>query len=199
MPNELGDDPRKVWQNQPTEISTMTLKLIRSKARELQSKTRRSLAGLTAGPLVAALMYAFWVREFPSQGYLLHTLFASALLWSLVGLYVLSRGMASMAFPENAGLSASVEFCRAEIERRRNLLRRVLVWSLGPILLALGTLILALAMIAAKDRRLFPNGLPFLIVLAAWAAGYFIKRACELRELKHEIDELNDLELDHQR
>jgi hypothetical protein len=53
-----------------------------------------------------------------------------------------------------------------EIERRRDLLRRVLLWSLGPVLLAIGTFILVLAMIGTKDRGLsrmdFPSWLSSL-------------------------------------
>jgi hypothetical protein len=45
--------------------------------------------------------------------------------------------MWSMEMPADAGLSTGLQFCRDEIERRRTLLRRVLFWSLGPILLAL--------------------------------------------------------------
>lgn len=200
MPNESPpDDPKTVWQTQPTEISTMTLKLIRSKAQELQSKTRRKLIGLAVGPFAAAFLYAFAAKNFPSLGQVLHALFAGALVWSLAGLYFLSRGMTSTKFPENAGLSTGLEFCRAEIHRRRNLLRRVLLWSLGPILLALATLILGLATIATKDRGLFPNGLPFLALVVAWIFGYFVVRAREFRTLEHEIDELNDLDRDNRR
>ena len=46
----------------------MTLKLIRSKARELQAKTRRKLLGTVAGPLAAAFFYAFGIREFAPLG-----------------------------------------------------------------------------------------------------------------------------------
>ena len=177
----------------------MTLKLIRSKARQLQAKTRRNLAGLVAGPLAAALLYAIAMRGFSSLGQVLHPLFAGALVWSLAGLYFLNRGMRSTEFPADAGLSTGLEFCREEIERRRNLLRRVLLWSLGPILLALATFILGLAMIATKGPRLFPNGLPFLVLVVVWIFSYFVIREREFRELKRELDDLNDLESETRR
>jgi hypothetical protein len=65
----------------------------------------------------------------------LHPLCAFTLVWSLVGLYFLNRGTWSTVMPGVAGLSTGLEFCRGEIERRRYLLRRVLLWSLGPVLL----------------------------------------------------------------
>jgi len=200
MGDELPRDELKaIWQSQPTGTSTMTMKLIRSKARDLQAKTRRQLLGTVAAPLVAAFLYAFGIREFPALEQVLHPLFAFTLVWSLVGLYFLNRGMWSTVMPGDAGLSTGLEFCRGEIERRRYLLRRVLLWSLGPVLLAIGTFILALAMIGTKDRGLFPNGLPFLALVVVWILGYFVMRAREQRELKRELDELNDLEKDNSR
>jgi hypothetical protein len=200
MRDELPrDDVKAIWQNQPTGTATITMKLIRSKARGLQAKTRRHLLGTLAGPLGAVFFYAFAIREFPALEHVLHPLFAFALVWSLVGLYFLNRGMWSTVMPGDAGLSTGLEFCRGEIERRRYLLRRVLLWSLGPVLLAIGTFILALAMIGTKDRGLFPNGLPFLALVVVWIFGYFVKRVREQSELKREIDELNDLERDNSR
>jgi hypothetical protein len=200
MRDELPiDDLKVIWQNQPTGTSAMTVKLIRSKARELRAKTRRQLLGTVAGPLAAAFFYAFGIREFPPLEHVLHPLFAFALVWSLVGLYFLNRGMWSTVMPGDAGLSTGLEFCRGEIERRRYLLRRVLLWSLGPVLLAIGTFILALAMIGTKDRGLLPNGLPFLALVVVWIIGYFAIRMREQRDLKREIDELNDLERDNSR
>ena len=200
MGDELPRDELKaIWQSQPTGTSTMTMKLIRSKARDLQAKTRRQLLGTVAVPIAAALLYAFGIREFPALEHVLHPLFAFTLVWSLVGLYFLNRGMWSTVMPEDAGLSTGLEFCRGEIERRRYLLRRVLLWSLGPVLLAVGTFILALAMIGTKDRGLFPNGLPFLALVVVWILGYFVMRVREQRELKRELDELNDLEKDNSR
>jgi len=195
MRDELpGEDLKAVWQSQSTETTTMTSKLIRSKARELHAQTRRKLLGMVAGPIAAAFSYALAIKEFPSLGHVLHPLFAGALAWSLAGLYFLNRGMWSTVMPGDAGLSTGLEFCREELERRRNLLRRVLLWSLGPVLLTLATFVLGLILIGTQDRRQFPNGLPFLALVVAWIFGYFVMRERELRKLQREIEELNDLE-----
>src|SRR5689334_20246835 len=93
------DDLKRIWQNQPTGESAMTLQLIRSKARELQAKTRRQLLGNFAGPLAASLAYGLGIRMFPALKALLHPLFALALAWSLFGLYFLNRGMWSTEMP----------------------------------------------------------------------------------------------------
>lgn len=177
----------------------MTLEKMRRKMRELHAKTRRQLLGTLAGPLVAAFFCAFAIRAFPSVQQAFNQLFAFALVWSLVGLYILNRGMWSVTMPGDAGLSTGLEFCRQEIERRRHLVRRSLLWGFGPILLAIGTFIFALATIAGKEKGIFPNGLPFLALVVVWIIGYFIIRLREQRELNREIDELDDIQRDNSR
>ena len=98
----------------------MTLRLIRSRARELHAKTRKKLLGTLAGPLFVVLFYAFERREYPPLQQVLQPLSAFALAWSLVGLYFLNRGMWSAVMPGDAGLSTGLEFCRRELERQRD-------------------------------------------------------------------------------
>ncbi|MGJ5819302.1 hypothetical protein [Paludibaculum fermentans] len=194
MSDELpGNELKAIWHNQPTEPSTMTLKLMRSKVRDLQAKTRRQALGALAGPLAAALVYAFGMRQFPRLAHVMHPLFLIALGWSLLGIYFLNHEMWSPAMPGDAGLSTGLEFCRAELERRRKLLSRLLLWSFGPILLTLGTFLLALALSGAAGKGLFPNGLPFMALLVIWILAYFARRAKEQRILQREIEELDDL------
>ena len=171
----------------------MTLDVIRSKARELRAKTRKQLLGTVAGPLAAAFLYAFGMKEFPAMQQPVRVLFLFAIGWSVVGLYFLNRGMWSAMMPGDAALSTGLEFCRREIERRRNLLRRLLLWSLAPILLAIATFIAALAMLGTKHKSLFPNALPFMALVAIWICAYFFRRMQEQRELNREIVELDDL------
>jgi hypothetical protein len=184
------NDPKTIWQNQPTEPSVMTLEKIRQKVRELHAKTRRQLLGnLAVLPIVVAF-YAFGIKQFPA----LQPLFALPIAWSLAGLYFLNRGMWSAAMPGDAALSTGLEFYRREIERRRYLFRRVLLWSFGPMLLAIGTFILAIVKIGVRDRGIFPNAMPFMTLVVIWIAAYFVIRMREQRELQREIDELNDIE-----
>jgi hypothetical protein len=194
MPNESpGRDPKGIWQNQPTEKPTMTLKLIRQRARELHAKTRSKLLGTLAGPLFVLLFSVFEINGFPLLKPVLLPLSTFALIWSLVGLYFLSRGMWSVAIPEDAGLHTGLEFCKRELERQRDLLRRVLVWSLGPVLLAIGTFILVLATIGSRGRGIFPNAIPFLTLITIWIVAYFATRLWQQREVQREIDQLDEI------
>jgi hypothetical protein len=188
------DRPKDIWLNQPTETPTMTLKLIQQRSRDLRSTTRRKLFGALVGPVATAILYVFGMKEFTALRQTLQPLFAAAFAWSLAGLYFLNRGMWSAVMPADAGLITGLEFCRREIERQRDLVRRSLVWSFAPIMLAMGAFILALAMVSTKAKGLFPNGLPFLIAIAVWIFAYFIIRLREQRELQRGIDDLNDME-----
>ena len=192
MADSPENDPKTIWQNQPTEPSAMTLDKIRQKVRELHAKTRRQLWGALSGPLVAAFFYVFGMKYFPSLQHVLQPLFALALVWSLAGLYFLSRGRWSAGAPEDAGFSAGLEFCRREIERQRDYLRRIVLWGFGPVLLAIGTFILALALVAR--RGIFPNAMPFMALVVIWIAAYFVIRMRQQRGLQREIDRLNDIE-----
>lgn len=196
MRNDFDDDAKTIWQSQPTETSTMNLILIRQKARELHAKTRRTLLGTLVAPLVVAFFYAFFIRQFPQLRQLLHSLFAFALAWSLAGLYFLNRAGRPDAMPGDAGFSTGVEFCRRELERQRDISRRLLLWSFGPIVLAFGTIILATAMVAGTS---FPKAIPFMTLVVIWIASYFFIRARQQRELQREIDELRDVERENSR
>lgn len=185
------NDPRTVWQNQPTEPSLMTLEKIRHKVRELHAKTRRQLMGNFLVPLTAVFVYGFSMQFHDA---LLRPVFALAIAWSLAGLYFLNRGMWSAAMPGDAALSTGLEFYRREVERRRNFFRRVLLWSFGPVLMAIVTLILSMGNVGILNRATVPSMAPFLVLVVIWIAAYFVIRMRELRELQREIDELNDIE-----
>ena len=189
MPNEMrGDDPRTIWQNQSVESFVMPLEEIRQKARELHARTRRKLLGTLVVPVIIASFYGFGFREFLPPRPTLNPLFGFALAWSLIGLYFLNRQMWSPVMPGDAGFSAGLEFCRGEIERQRDILRRVLLWSFGPVLLAIGTFILALAMIGSRGPGIFPKALPFVIVVVVWILAYFVIRFRDQRQLQRELD-----------
>lgn len=192
--DQHGDDPRKLWLNQPTETQQMTLQALHQKSRDLQRRTRKKLLGSIVGPLGVLLFYAYSMKEFAPLRQTLQPMFVAALAWSLLGLYFLNRGMWSAIMPADEGFSTGLAFCRGELQRQRDLVNRVLLWSFGPLLLAIGAFILALVMIGTAERSIFPNGLPFLLLVVAWVVGYFMTRLREQRKLVLEMNELNEME-----
>jgi hypothetical protein len=188
---------RTIWLNQPTEKPTMISKLIEQKSRELRARTRRGLMGTVTAPLAAGIFYALSMKAFPALRQVLQPPFLLALAWGLAGVYFLNRGMWSAAMPGDLGLKTGLEACRLEIARQRDLARRVLVWTFGPLMLAVATFILAPALIPPRGRGIFPNGLPLLIVLVVWIVLFFVLRLREQHKLQREIDELKDIEMEN--
>ena len=188
---------RTVWLNQPTEKPTMISKLIEQRSRELRAKTLRKLIGTVAFPLAAGLFYAYSMKEFPALRQVLQPPFAFAVAWGLAGLYFLNRGMWSAVMAGDIGLNRGLEVCRQEIERQRDLVRLSLVWSFGPLMLAVATFVLGLAMVSTRERGIFPNGLPFLVLMVVWIVSWFVIRFREQRGLQREIDELKDIEMEN--
>ncbi len=182
--------PRDIWLNQPTEQQTMIGKLILQRSRELRARTRKKLLGALVGPVAVGLFYAFGMRVLALPAWT-QLAFGLALLWSIAGVYFLSRGVLSSPSSLDAGLSTGLEFCRQELGRQLTLLRRMLVWSFGPILLAIFAFIFALGILAKS--RIVPNGLPFLALVVVWIGWYFWIRLREQRALRNELEELSEM------
>jgi len=185
------NSPQEIWQNQSAERNAMTLKLIQLKARELRARTRKKLLGMVVGPLLVALVFGFAIREFPAQRAMLEPFFTFALVWSLAGVYFLKRGMRSTTMPADAGLAGGLQFCLGELQRQRRLVQQSLLWSFGPLALAIGAFIYGLAL---TGRGFFPKALPFVALVVIWICLYFVIRWHEQRGLQNEIDELRQFE-----
>ena len=198
MENDSSEnDPRKIWQNQPKEISTVTLKMIRMKVQDLQTKTRRNWWGIWAGPLAVGGFSAYGIKlVHGAHGVflVLEAAFVFAIAWSLVGVYFFNRGMRSEAMPGDAALSTGLEVYRRELERHRALYGRLLLWSFGPIALALATFILFLVTVSGGKIGELAKGMPFFILISIWTGAYFVIRRANWRELQREIDDLKDIE-----
>lgn len=112
-----------------------------------------------------------------------------ALVWSLAGLYFAQRGMWSTASPEEFGMRTGLESYRREVERRRMVARRFLVWVFGPLLLAIAAFVGPLLLHGMVLRMI-----PFLALVIVWVGSVFVIRILDQRELAREIDLLQAIE-----
>jgi hypothetical protein len=203
MRNDSSEnDPRTVWQNQPTEPSIMTLEKIRQKTLELHAKTRRQMIGNSIMPFAVFAFYGYCIAKFSNPA--LRTIFACAIAWSLAGQYFLNRGMWSAMLPGDAALSTGLESYRREVERQRSLFGRFMLWQFGPLMFAIATLILLILTLGIGNRGMPLNGAnltgallkmsPFLTLMAIWIVSFFVIRMRAQRQLQREIDELNEIE-----
>ncbi len=174
----------------------MTLEKIRQKTQELHAKTRRELIKSIAGPLLVVGICGFAIR-FPDP--VLRALLAFAIAWSLTGQYFLNRGMWSALLPGDAAFSSGLESYRREVERRRFLFSRSMLWHFGPVVFAIAIFIVVIATLGTERRGMLLkeallNMIPFLSLIVIWLAAIFVIRMRHRRELQREIDELNEME-----
>jgi hypothetical protein len=183
-----NDDPGKIWQSQPTEQSTMTLEKIQVKVRELNARTRKDLINAIASPVVVAVIscLALAMMHDPVQRWVL----AFAFAWSLAGQRALHRGMRVGTLPGDAAMTTAIEYYRREVEHRKALYSRTLLWSFGPIVVALAVFCLPFA----RNPQWLPNSIPFLSLVAIWIIAFFVLRMRTQRELQREIDDLKNIE-----
>jgi hypothetical protein len=190
MPNDSStNDPKAIWQNQPTEPSKMTLIMIRHKTQQLQEKTRRERFAEIAAAVFMVGFYGFciwWIHAMAMRA-----LFALAIAWTLAGQYLVDRRNLSDAEQLEVSLSTGLESYRREVERRRYLSRRFLVWSFGPAILALGAFC---AHMLAWTHGFARSTAPFFTLLGLWFILLFFQKMRQQRDLQRELDQLNEVE-----
>jgi hypothetical protein len=174
----------------------MTLEKMRQKTQELHAKTRWDLIKSISGPLIVIVICGFGIRFLDPM---LRALLAFAIAWSLTGQYILHRGMWPAPLPGDAALSTGLESYRREVERRRFLFGRFMLWQFGPMVFAIAILVTLITSLGIRNRGLLLKGAllnmsPFLTLLVIWIAAVFVIRMRQQRELQREIDELNEIE-----
>jgi hypothetical protein len=170
----------------------MTLEIIRRKARDLHARTRRELLGNIAILLLAIGLSGFGIAWAPDP--VQRAAFALVIAWSLLGQYALNRGMWSPILPGDAALTTGLEYYRRELERRAYLLRRVLRWSFGPIVLGVVAFYVPTVWREIRKRGMRPEMFPFLVLFVIWLVAWFVIRMREQRKLQRELDELIAIE-----
>ncbi len=194
MPDESPlKDPKKIWQDQPTEPIKMSLNEIRRKAQELQMKGRlRVLAAMVIGLF---LCIAFARMATVVQDVIPRIGWGMLSLWGLYGAYAAYQWIWPRSLAQDATLSTSLDFYRSELERKRDYERHI--WRRSGLIFCFAGLALALIpelIPALETPRLLLNAAPFFVLLVIWFVLFFFLRKRNRRKLQREIDELNALE-----
>ena len=170
----------------------MTLETVQKKVRELSAKTREDLIKAIAAPVLVVVMSCF-ALTLPHHDLAQRCALALAFAWSLAGQRALHRGMRRATLPGDAGMTTALEYYRREIERRQTLFNRALLWSIGPIVLALAAFSVSLVRLAINSGVLL-NVLPFMSLVAIWMIAVFLLRLRGQKDLQREIEELRNIE-----
>jgi hypothetical protein len=170
--------------------------MIRHKTQQLQGKTRRDLFNEIAVSVFLISFYGvgiWWVH-----GAALRAAFVLAIVWTLAGQFFVDRGRLSESSQLDVSLNTSLQSYRREVERRRYLSGRFLLWTFGPAVLAISALSDYLLTIAwnhgAWNYGFLRATAPFFTLLGLWFVGVFVLRMRHQRELQREIDQLNEVE-----
>ena len=190
MPDELlPDDPVQLWQTQSLEETSMSLEEIREKAVRFERRIRWRNLRETMVALVLIPLFCFFFYWCPAPSQRIGSGLTIAGLVFLI--WYMKRNAGAEAVPAGAGFANYVAFHRRELERQRDLLRRVWFWYLGPLLP--GILVFNFGVIAPKVRHPadWLRALPFLVILAFWfwATARMNHRAAD--RLQRDIDELD--------
>jgi hypothetical protein len=187
------NDPKKIWQDQPTEAIRMSLNEIRRKAHKLQMKAR--LAALAWFVMGLVLCVFFARTSANAHGVVERIGWGMLSLWGLYGAYQAYKWIWPGSLAANATMSTSLDFYRRELERRHDYVQHV--WRRSGLTFCfagLAVVIVPPLILLLRTPRLLMNVVPFFVLLAIWLAVFFPLRKRQQRNLQREIDELNALE-----
>jgi len=179
---------KNLWQSQPLAESELSMELVIERADKFQRKIRfRNFTEYMAAAAVVAWAGSFALRAGPPL--MMRAGMALIAVGALVVASLLRlHGHAARAEPPLAGPTAEVVgWHRSELERQRDLLRKVPLWYLGPFVPGL-VVFFAGGWLASPDNRL-RIALTGLLTAAVFA-GVAALNARAARKLDEQIVEL---------
>ena len=193
MPSEFPvNDPRNIWQNQPTEPLKMSTNEIRAKAQRHQTKARfQAVYSIIIG-LFLCVFFArasvqpgdYWVVSRMGVGLLS--------LWGIYYAYQAYKWIWPGRLTPDATFDTTLQSYRSELEKRRDYGRHI--WRRAGLtfgVLGVAMIIVpALIGVAGHPR----DTLPFFVILAIWLAVFLRLRKRNRGKLQQEIEELRALE-----
>jgi FtsH-binding integral membrane protein len=194
MPGEFHlNDPKKIWQEQPTEPIKMSPDEVRRKAQTLQTKSRLKVVAAMIIGLFLSIAFARMAvvvdDVIPRIGW------GMLSLYGLYGAYAAYKWIWPGRLAADATLSTSLDFYRSELERKRDYERHI--WRRSGAMFGFAGLALATItelIPALQTPRLLLNAAPFFVLLAIWFVLLFYLRKRNRVKLQREIDELDALE-----
>lgn len=193
-------DIRTVWQSQEKEPSSVSLELIRRRARRLEGTMHQQVVSTYVAALMIVLiaLYISWQLDevFFRMGA------CALILLAVILIYRARKAVSPGRLPLDATLSASLDFYRQELERQICYLRagRNTIW---PVLLSTALFLTPFVRGAmgkpgmrgfdSRESMYFLLGLvgPFLTVMVVWVSSVFVVVGRKVSAVQKELDELD--------
>lgn len=194
MPSEFPrNDPRNIWQDQPTEPFKMSADELRRKAQERETKSRlEALSSIVVGIILCFVCTWAFARAHevvPRMGWGLLS------IWSLYFTHQVYKWLWPGRLAPDATLNTTLLFCRSVLEKRRDYGRHVWRRSGLPFcFLGLAMVLVPALVKSVQAPRLLVNAVPFFVLLAIWLAIFFPMRKRNQQKLQQEIEELRVFE-----
>jgi uncharacterized membrane protein YfcA len=193
-PSEFpGNDPKNVWQNQATEPFSASLDELRRKAKHWQARARlKTLFSIILG---LALSSAFATIAITGRDIIPRLGAALLSLWSIYFAYQARRWLWPDRLEPHASASASLQFYRRELEKRRDYNKHL--WRRAGLtfcFVGLALMVVPGVIKAFPTPRLLVNFAPFFVLLVAWFVLFFLMRKRQQGQLQHELDKQGQLQ-----
>lgn len=176
---------KAAWLNQPETLPVDIGSLHRPRAWELFSTTRSEILWSIGAALFFASVMAW--RFAPERNRPLLYGCAGVVVWAALTAFRYRHSIRRNPPPPDTLASTGLEHYRTELLRRRDHLRSAWIWH-GPLLLA--CILSASALTVRIVPRRIWDALPFVLLLAAWAAIGIKRRLKQAAALQREIDEI---------
>jgi hypothetical protein len=204
MPSEFPiNDPRNVWQEQPTEAFKMSADQLRLKAQKRQKGVRSQVLRDAIVGLITSVFFAWnlvkvqhvwWGLGHPLSLWSTRMGLGLLSLWCFFFPFLLYKWVWPARLAPDAPLNTTFQWYRSQLEKGRDFDRRV--WLLlAPCFLGIALVIVpALISSVGNPRELLLNSLPLLVLLAIWFPIFLYLRKRRRGRRQKEIDQLRAFE-----
>ncbi len=212
MPSEFStNDPRNIWQEQPTEAVKMSADQLRHK---YEKRQRRARFSVFCSVVISVIMFIIFARELATiPGSFLHAVLGPLNLWSIrIGFGVLCLWCIYLPYraykwlwpgrvAPDATLNTTIQSYRSELEKARDFGRNN-KWVFAVAFLGMAMVAVPIVMLDRPTPIKAPpitgpglllNVAPFLLVAMAWAIMlYYVRKS--RRKLQQEIEQVRAFE-----
>jgi hypothetical protein len=191
MPNDLPEDLRHIWQNQPVEDPPMDLEKIRRKARQFEKRIRNRNRREYIAAIVMLVVFSCYIVIFSDL--LIRVGSGLIIAGTVYMVYQLYKRSSPETLPADFGLTASLAFYRSELARQRESLRSIWSWYLAPFVP--GLLIFNIGLMRKQGPGLvlaIALALNAVVVGGVFGGIWWLNRRAAER-LSRQIAELDDL------
>src|SRR5271169_1015292 len=204
MPNEFPvNDPRNIWQTQPTEAFKMSADQLRIKAQKRQKGVRSqvlrdAIIGLALSVFFAwhliTVNHVWWGADHPLSLWSTRMGLGLLSLWGFFLPFLLYKWVWPARLAPEAPLNTTLQWYRSQLEKGRDFDRRV--WLiLIPAFVGIALVwVPALISSLGNPRELVLNSLPLFSLFAIWLSIFLYLRKRRRGRRQQEIEQLRAFE-----